>query len=40
MDAQFLPKAEYPQPLFGMFLVISSEFRGFHLVWPFSRPFF
>ncbi|KAH0536921.1 glutamate dehydrogenase (NADP(+)) gdh1 [Glutinoglossum americanum] len=31
MNAQFLPKAEYPQPLFGMFLVISSEFRGFHL---------
>lgn len=27
----FLPEAEYPQPLFGMFLVISSEFRGFHL---------
>jgi glutamate dehydrogenase len=22
---------EYPQPLYGMFLVISSEFRGFHL---------
>ena len=27
----FLPEGEYPQPLYGMFLVISSEFRGFHL---------
>ncbi len=27
----FLPQIEYPQPLYGMFLVISSEFRGFHL---------
>ena len=27
----FLPSFEYPQPLYGMFLVISSEFRGFHL---------
>ena len=27
----FLPPDEYPQPLYGMFLVISSEFRGFHL---------
>lgn len=27
----FLPEAEYPQPLYGMFLVIGSEFRGFHL---------
>jgi glutamate dehydrogenase len=27
----FLPPEEYPQPLYGMFLVISSEFRGFHL---------
>jgi glutamate dehydrogenase len=32
LDASFLPEAEYPQPLYGMFLVISSEFRGFHLV--------
>jgi len=31
MNPQFLPPSEYPQPLFGMFLVISSEFRGFHL---------
>ena len=27
----FLPDHEYPQPLYGMFLVIGSEFRGFHL---------
>ena len=27
----FLPQHEYPQPLYGMFLVISSESRGFHL---------
>ena len=27
----FLPENEYPQRLYGMFLVISSEFRGFHL---------
>ncbi|KAI9885843.1 MAG: glutamate dehydrogenase (NADP(+)) gdh1 [Watsoniomyces obsoletus] len=31
LDPSFLPTAEYPQPLYGMFLVISSEFRGFHL---------
>lgn len=31
MDPKFLPPSEYPQPLYGMFLVISSEFRGFHL---------
>lgn len=30
-DPKFLPAIEYPQPLYGMFLVISSEFRGFHL---------
>lgn len=27
----FLPEQEYPQPLYGMFMVIGSEFRGFHL---------
>ena len=32
LDPGFLPQVEYPQPLYGMFLVISSEFRGFHLV--------
>lgn len=31
LSPTFLPAEEYPQPLFGMFLVISSEFRGFHL---------
>lgn len=31
MNPMFLPPHEYPQPLYGMFLVISSEFRGFHL---------
>ena len=31
LNPSFLPEQEYPQPLYGMFLVISSEFRGFHL---------
>ncbi|KAK4994213.1 NAD-dependent glutamate dehydrogenase [Elasticomyces elasticus] len=31
LNPNFLPSEEYPQPLYGMFLVISSEFRGFHL---------
>lgn len=31
LDPSFLPAMEYPQPLYGMFLVISSEARGFHL---------
>ncbi|KAL2866374.1 glutamate dehydrogenase (NAD(+)) [Aspergillus lucknowensis] len=31
LDPSFLPEHEYPQQLYGMFLVISSEFRGFHL---------
>ena len=31
LDPGFLPATEYPQPLYGMFLVIGSEFRGFHL---------
>lgn len=30
-SADFLPEHEYPQPLYAMFLVIGSEFRGFHL---------
>ncbi|RMZ90098.1 hypothetical protein DV736_g2658, partial [Chaetothyriales sp. CBS 134916] len=30
-STDFLPQHEYPQPLYGMFLVIGSEFRGFHL---------
>ncbi|KAJ3036171.1 NAD-dependent glutamate dehydrogenase [Rhizophlyctis rosea] len=31
LDPSFLPEIEYPNRLFGMFLVIGSEFRGFHL---------
>lgn len=31
LNPSFLPLEEYPQPLYGMFLVVSSEFRGFHL---------
>ena len=31
LNPNFLPETEYPQPLYGMFLIISSEFRGFHL---------
>ena len=31
LDPSFLPVLEYPSRVFGMFLVIGSEFRGFHL---------
>lgn len=31
LNPDFLPEHEYPQRLYGMFLVIGSEFRGFHL---------
>ncbi|KAF8455771.1 glutamate/leucine/phenylalanine/valine dehydrogenase [Kalaharituber pfeilii] len=31
LNPSFLPTMEYPQPLYGMFLVIGTEFRGFHL---------
>ncbi|KAH9253423.1 hypothetical protein BASA81_008620 [Batrachochytrium salamandrivorans] len=31
LDPAFLPSVEYPTKLFGMFFVIGSEFRGFHL---------
>lgn len=31
LNPSFLPEHEYPQRMYGMFLVISSEFRGFHL---------
>ncbi|KAF7545666.1 hypothetical protein G7046_g9506 [Stylonectria norvegica] len=31
LDPNFLPDVEYPKPLYGMFLVISAESRGFHL---------
>jgi len=31
LDPDFLPESEYPRRLYGMFLVISAESRGFHL---------
>jgi glutamate dehydrogenase len=31
LNPKFLPEIEYAQPLYGMFFVISSESRGFHL---------
>ncbi|KAJ3048167.1 NAD-dependent glutamate dehydrogenase [Rhizophlyctis rosea] len=31
LDPSFLPEIEYPNRVYGMFLVIGSEFRGFHL---------
>lgn len=31
LDASFLPKEEYPNTPFGMFFVVGSEFRGFHI---------
>lgn len=31
MNPRFLSQDEYPQPLYGMFMVVGSEFRGFHL---------
>lgn len=31
LDASFLPKSEYPNKPFGMFFVVGSEFRGFHI---------
>lgn len=31
LDPSFLPAIEYPTKMFGMFIVIGSEFRGFHL---------
>lgn len=31
LDPSFLPDIEYPRPLYGMFLVITAESRGFHL---------
>ncbi|KAK3379756.1 Glutamate/Leucine/Phenylalanine/Valine dehydrogenase-domain-containing protein [Lasiosphaeria ovina] len=31
LDPSFLPEIEYPKRLFGMFFVITSESRGFHL---------
>lgn len=31
LNPSFLRKEEFPEPLFGMFMVVGSEFRGFHL---------
>ncbi|KAI9296001.1 NAD-dependent glutamate dehydrogenase [Neoconidiobolus thromboides FSU 785] len=31
LNPEFLPNLEYPTKLYGMFFVIGSEFRGFHL---------
>jgi glutamate dehydrogenase len=31
MDPSFLPEIEYPNKVYGMFLVVGSEFRGFHV---------
>lgn len=31
LDPSFLPKTEYPETPFGMFFVVGSEFRGFHI---------
>lgn len=31
LNPSFLRPQEFPDPLFGMFLVVGSEFRGFHL---------
>lgn len=31
LDPSFLPQSEYPETPFGMFFVVGSEFRGFHI---------
>ncbi|KAK8846866.1 hypothetical protein IAR55_005956 [Kwoniella newhampshirensis] len=31
LDPSFLPEVEYPKKPFGMFFVVGSEFRGFHV---------
>jgi glutamate dehydrogenase len=31
LNPSFLPEIEYPTKLFGLFFVVGSEFRGFHL---------
>ena len=31
LDPKFLPEVEYPIKPFGLFLVVGSEFRGFHI---------
>lgn len=31
LDPHFLPRSEYPDAPFGLFFVVSREFRGFHI---------
>ncbi|OZJ03908.1 hypothetical protein BZG36_03289 [Bifiguratus adelaidae] len=31
LDPSFLPEIEYPNKVYGMFFVVGSEFRGFHI---------
>lgn len=31
LDASFLPKTEYPNTPYGMFFIVGSDFRGFHI---------
>lgn len=31
LDPSFLPKMEYPEKPFGMFFIVGSDFRGFHI---------
>lgn len=31
LDPSFLPKSEYPETPFGMFFIVGSDFRGFHI---------
>ncbi|GMK59497.1 hypothetical protein CspeluHIS016_0801030 [Cutaneotrichosporon spelunceum] len=31
LDPSFLPEIEYPRPPFGIFLIVGSDFRGFHV---------
>lgn len=31
LDPSFLPKEEYPNKPFGMFFIVGSDFRGFHI---------
>lgn len=31
LNPAFLPEVEYPKQPFGMFFVVGSDFRGFHV---------
>ncbi|RKP29620.1 NAD-dependent glutamate dehydrogenase [Metschnikowia bicuspidata] len=31
LDSSFLPKSEYPETPYGMFFIVGSDFRGFHI---------